>query len=100
MLSIESSDMKQALETTQREIHTLKDRLQTSQDELRQAEANVSQLKRKYKPSWQQHHSTEERSKLHPQQKRVFPYKRELKASSSNKCCLDYSHSVTVRSKL
>uniref|UniRef100_A0A0P4WBA4 Sarcolemmal membrane-associated protein n=1 Tax=Scylla olivacea TaxID=85551 RepID=A0A0P4WBA4_SCYOL len=45
MLSIESSDMKQALETTQREIHTLKDRLQTSQDELRQAEANVSQLK-------------------------------------------------------
>lgn len=54
MLSIESSDMKQALETSQREIHTLKDRLQTSQDELRQAEANVSQLKRKYKPSWLQ----------------------------------------------
>ncbi|XP_071551462.1 uncharacterized protein Slmap [Panulirus ornatus] len=45
MLSIEPSDVKQALETTQREIHTLKDRLQTAQDELRQAEANVSQLK-------------------------------------------------------
>ncbi|KAK8745334.1 hypothetical protein OTU49_000135 [Cherax quadricarinatus] len=45
MLSIEPSDFKQALETTQREIHTLKDRLQTAQDELRQAEANVSQLK-------------------------------------------------------
>lgn len=45
LLSIEPSGMKQALETTQREIHTLKDRLQTSQDELRQAEANVSQLK-------------------------------------------------------
>ncbi|XP_069167207.1 sarcolemmal membrane-associated protein isoform X2 [Procambarus clarkii] len=45
MLSIEPCDIKQALETTQREIHTLKDRLQTAQDELRQAEANVSQLK-------------------------------------------------------
>lgn len=48
MLSIEPSDMKHALEATQKEIHTLKDRLQTAQDELRQAEANVSQLKRKY----------------------------------------------------
>lgn len=48
MLSIEPSDMKQTLEATQKEIHTLKDRLQTAQDELRQAEANVSQLKRKY----------------------------------------------------
>ncbi|XP_042227918.1 sarcolemmal membrane-associated protein-like isoform X1 [Homarus americanus] len=45
LLSIEPSDIKQALETTQREIHTLKDRLQNAQDELRQAEANVSQLK-------------------------------------------------------
>lgn len=45
MLSIEPSDMKHALEATQKEIHTLKDRLQTAQDELRQAEANVSQLK-------------------------------------------------------
>lgn len=44
-LSIESSEVKQALETTQREIYTLKDRLQAAQDELRQAEANVSQLK-------------------------------------------------------
>lgn len=48
MLSIEPSDMKHTLEATQKEIHTLKDRLQTAQDELRQAEANVSQLKRKY----------------------------------------------------
>lgn len=46
--------MKQALEATQKEIHTLKDRLQTAQDELRQAEANVSQLKRKYNSrEWQ-----------------------------------------------
>lgn len=45
-ISIESADVKQALETSQREIFTLKDRLQIAQDELRQTEANVSQLKR------------------------------------------------------
>ncbi|XP_063597589.1 sarcolemmal membrane-associated protein-like isoform X2 [Penaeus indicus] len=44
-ISIESADVKQALETSQREIFTLKDRLQIAQDELRQTEANVSQLK-------------------------------------------------------
>ncbi|XP_042860129.1 sarcolemmal membrane-associated protein-like isoform X2 [Penaeus japonicus] len=44
-ISIESTDVKQALETSQREIFTLKDRLQIAQDELRQTEANVSQLK-------------------------------------------------------
>ncbi|CAL4067131.1 unnamed protein product, partial [Meganyctiphanes norvegica] len=42
---VENSEAKHVLEVTQSEIHSLKGRLQTAQEELRQAEANVSQLK-------------------------------------------------------
>ncbi|KAK3860208.1 hypothetical protein Pcinc_033728 [Petrolisthes cinctipes] len=44
--SIEPGDMRVALESSQRETHNLRARLQDAQDQLRQAQANVSQLKR------------------------------------------------------